>query len=113
LVEEILERTLAYYETYLWENAGQVRSRLARDGITEAGLRAFGVGYASERGPDLLEHLVRWRYGADDLVAAGVARTSDRGNLHAYFRSRVMFPMRDAGGRNRPPPASSRTRSGR
>ena len=45
---ELLARTAAFYERYLWEarEAAGAREYLASRGLTEATLRTFGVGYA-------------------------------------------------------------------
>lgn len=96
--EKILERAAAYYQEFLLASAEQVRARLSQRGVGARGLRSFGVGYASERGQDLIADLVRAGYEPAELVAAGVARSSDRGRVHAYFHSRVMFPLRDPEG---------------
>jgi len=61
-------------------------------------MRAFGIGY-SPIGPDeLMDHLGGLGYSKEELVAAGLATLSVRGRVHAYFRSRVMFPIKDADG---------------
>ena len=45
---ELLDRTAAFYASYLWESeeAGKAREYLAERGLGEEVLRAFGVGYA-------------------------------------------------------------------
>lgn len=98
LTEEILEHAAPYYERFFWERAEQVRVRIA-DEIAEETLRAFGVGYASERGHDAIDELTAAGYEPGELVAAGVARISERGRLHAFFHSRITFPLRDRAGR--------------
>src|SRR3954451_6008705 len=47
-LEQLLERTAAYYSSYLWESkeAAKARSYLAERGLAEEALRAFGVGFA-------------------------------------------------------------------
>ena len=61
-------------------------------------IRAFGVGWAPV-GPNLLmNHLRGLGHSTEDIVAAGLATRSVRGRVHGYFHSRVMFPVRDAGG---------------
>ena len=61
-VEEILERTTAYYESFLWESdiVGSVRSRLLRVGIEESILRSFDISVVSSYFPDY-EHEIRSR----------------------------------------------------
>ena len=95
-IEEILERAAEFFESYLWESkTGRgVRARLADAGVDEETLRRFRIGYAPEGHKDLLHHLARWNYSADELHEAGVATRSRRGHAHVHFRSRVMFPVR-------------------
>ena len=44
-------------------------------------------------------HLRERGYSTEEIVASGLARLSGRGRVHAYFRSRIMFPVRDRDGR--------------
>src|SRR6476619_4809373 len=98
--EEILERAAEFFESYLWDSktGRSVRARLADAGVDEETLRRFRIGYAPEGHKDLLHHLARWNYTADELHQAGVATRSRRGHAHVHFRSRVMFPVRGPDG---------------
>jgi hypothetical protein len=64
-------------------------------------IRAFGVGYAPIGQYELLDHLTELGFSAAEIVEAGLATTSVRGRVHAQFRSRIMFPVRNADGRIR------------
>ena len=99
-VEEILERAVAFYESSLWESdtGGAARSRLAAQDLDSSVLRAFRVGYAPGGWEELIAHLGQWQYSVTELHEAGIADLSDRGHLHARFRARVMFPVRDRSG---------------
>ena len=91
----------AFFEAYLWESANSraARSVLDEEGLETEVLRAFGVGYAPI-GPDkLMRQLRGLGYSSEELVAAGLAARSLRGRAHAYFRSRLMFPVKDGNGR--------------
>ncbi len=46
-----------------------------------------------------MDHLHGLGYTTDEMVASGVVTRSQRGRLHSHFRSRIMFPVRDRGGR--------------
>jgi hypothetical protein len=61
--------------------------------------REFGVGYAPIGPDELMNHLSGLGYSVEEVVEAGLATRSVRGRAHAHFRSRVMFPVRDADGR--------------
>jgi hypothetical protein len=70
----------------------------ARD-LEEKTVRAFGVGFAPIGPEVLMDHLRELGYSTDEIVDSGLAHRSARGRAHAQFRSRVMFPVRDAEGR--------------
>ena len=99
-LDEILERSAAYFEDRLWESeAGdRVRSRLLRAGITESSLRSFRVGYAPGNTRVLLGHVARWSYSPSELTSAGIVSRSQRNGLHVLFHARIMFPITDTEG---------------
>jgi DNA primase catalytic core, N-terminal domain len=100
-VPELLADAGAFFEADLWESdtAGPARDLLAGEDLEEEVIRAFGVGYAPMGPYQLMNHLTGLGYSPEELVAAGLATRSVRGRVHAYFRSRVMFPVRDREGR--------------
>jgi hypothetical protein len=99
----LLEDARGFFEVHLWEaeSASATREMLAAKGMKESTLRRFGVGYAPVGPTKLLDHLTAAGYSEEELVAAGLANRSPRGRIHAQFRSRVMFPIRDTGQRTR------------
>jgi hypothetical protein len=98
---QLLDDAGAFFEARLWEDetSGKARDALAREGIEEKVIRAFGVGYAPVGERDLLEHLEELGYSEEEVVETGLARMSGRGRVHAHFASRIMFPIRDRDGR--------------
>jgi hypothetical protein len=100
-VEGLMADAEAFFEAYLWEsqNGRSARGVLTRERLDEEVIRAFGVGYAPIGPYVLMNHLRGLGYSTDELVAAGLATRSTRGGVHAYFRSRLMFPVRDRDGR--------------
>jgi hypothetical protein len=97
---QLLAEAGKFFESCLWkdETSGKARDALAKEGLDEKTIRAFGVGYAPVRYRDLLEHLEALGYSSDEVVASGLARISPRGRVHAHFASRIMFPIRDRDG---------------
>jgi hypothetical protein len=97
---EVLADAGAFFESYLWESdrADAARTILAGHGLEEKTIRRFGVGYAPVGPDELMSHLRELGYSTEEIVASGLARLSGRGRVHAYFRSRIMFPIRDHGG---------------
>ena len=100
-LEELLERATEFFEGYLWESRSSrgARAGLKRRGLEEQVLRDFGLGYAPIGPSELVGHLQRHEFSSEELMLAGLATKSRRGHVHAYFRSRVMFPIRDREGR--------------
>jgi len=105
LTDERLAEVLAdageFLESYFWESeaADAARKVLADEGLTEKTVRRFGVGYAPVGPDELMAHLRECGYSTEEIVASGLARRSERGRVHVYFRSRIMFPVRDRDGR--------------
>ena len=97
----LLDRTAAFYATYLRESAeaGAAREYLAGRGLSEETLAAFRVGYAPKAWDRILVGAGRDGFTRDELLAAGLAQRSRSGGLHDRFRGRIMFPLADARGR--------------
>ncbi|HEY6637326.1 MAG TPA: hypothetical protein VIZ61_06545 [Solirubrobacterales bacterium] len=100
-LEELLVDAADFFEAFLWESdAGTpARERLAREGLDEEIIRAFGVGYAPIGPDELMNHLRGLGYSTEELVHAGLATRSVRGRAHAHLRSRLTFPVKDPEGR--------------
>jgi DNA primase len=98
---QLVERTAAYYERYLWESseAASTREYLAGRGLGEEVLRAFRIGYAPSPWDRVSVAAQRDGFHTDELVAAGLAQPGRRGGFYDRFRGRIMFPLADARGR--------------
>ena len=98
---ELLERTAAFYAQFLWEaeEAKKAREYLAGRGLAEEVLREFGVGYAPSAWDTVLKRGQTAGYSIAELGGAGLLVKNKRGNPYDRFRSRIMFPIRDARGR--------------
>ncbi|HSI79103.1 MAG TPA: DNA primase [Solirubrobacterales bacterium] len=99
---ELLERTAAFYAGYLWESpdAAKAREYLAGRGLGEEVLREFGVGLAPGRWDTVLVRGQRAGYSIEELEASGLVQPSRKRDGHYdRFRSRIVFPVRDARGR--------------
>jgi DNA primase len=99
---ELLSRTAAYYERYLWESAeaAQARAYLEGRGLGEAILKEFRVGYAPSAWDRVLLASRRGGFSEAELYETGLAqRSRERQGLYDRFRSRIMFPLADMRGR--------------
>jgi len=75
-----------------------VAEYLAKRGITQESIDAFGIGYAPDQRDSLLLYLRKKGYSEDEAVAAGLVTRNDRG-LWDRFRDRLIVPIRDRRGR--------------
>jgi DNA primase len=99
---ELLKRTAAYYERYLWESseASSAREYLLGRGLSEEMLREFRVGYAPSAWDQVQLASRRAGYANREIYDAGLAqRSKQNGQLYDRFRSRIMFPLTDIRGR--------------
>jgi DNA primase len=99
---ELLSRTAAYYERYLWESeeAAKARTYLEGRGLGEEILREFRVGYAPSAWDRVLLASRRGGFSEQELYATGLAqRSKENGRPYDRFRSRIMFPLADVRGR--------------
>jgi DNA primase len=99
---EVLERTAAFYVAFLWDapQAAKAREYLASRGLEEEVLREFGVGVAPGKWDTVLVRGQRAGYSVEEMEAAGLVQRSQKGRGHYdRFRSRILFPVRDARGR--------------
>jgi DNA primase len=100
-LEQLLERTAAFYANYLWESeeAGKAREYLAQRGLREQALRDFGVGFAPSAWDKILVRGQQAGFSVEELRAVGLAQRGRSGGEYDRFRERIMFPIRDRRGR--------------
>ena len=100
-LEQLLDRTAAFYSSYLWESkeAGKARDYLAGRGLEEQVLRDFGVGFAPSAWDKVLLAGQRAGFSVAELHGVGLVQKGRGGGEYDRFRSRIMFPIRDRRGR--------------
>jgi DNA primase len=100
-LQQLLERTAAYYASYLWESkeAGKARAYLAARGLAEQTLRDFGVGFAPSAWDKILVAGQRAGFTVPEMHSVGLVQRGQKGGEYDRFRARIMFPIRDARGR--------------
>lgn len=76
------------------------RAYVEKRGMDAAAASRFGLGFAPDSWSALHEALRRKGFHDADLVEAGLIRARSTGDGHyAFFRNRLMAPIRDAAGR--------------
>ncbi|HVD86968.1 MAG TPA: DNA primase [Solirubrobacterales bacterium] len=100
-LEQLLERTAAFYSSYLWESkeAAKAREYLAERGLGEEALRSFGVGFAPSAWDKILVLGQQAGFGVEELRGVGLVQRGRGGGEYDRFRARIMFPIRDRRGR--------------
>ena len=98
---ELMADAGEFFQARYWDSEGSraARDALARHGLEDKVVRRFGVGFAPVGPDEMMEHLHSSGFTTEEIVASGLGRLSARGHVHAHFRSRVMFPIRDDEGR--------------
>ena len=96
---QINEATRAYFQRTLASTQGATaREYLEQRGLDKQTIESFGIGLSPGDGESLKNHLIREGYQQQELSQAGVLRTGEDGITRDLFRSRLMFPIRDAQG---------------
>ncbi len=84
----------------LSESPGRsAREYLHGRGFTDATFERFGLGLAVDGGSSLKSAALRAGFSDAMLLAADLMRQDEHGRAYETFRSRLMFPIRDATGR--------------
>ncbi len=77
--------------------AEPIRDYAAGRGLDAATLERFQLGFAPQSGDALRAHMNSLGYSEEDLIAAGLTGTNERG-AYEVFRNRLMFPILDRRG---------------
>lgn len=67
-------------------------------GLSDSTIRRFGLGYAPTGFHACREHLKSLGYTDEELLASGIIKRSQKGNLYDAFFGRVMTPIFDLRG---------------
>ena len=100
-LREALEAAFAWYREVLLQahQAERARAYLAERGLSDETLDRFAVGYAPNTWEALSKRLHARGFSDNELIAAGLASSSNRGGVYDRFRGRIIIPIRDASGR--------------
>ena len=96
---EICDLSCSFFEKQM--EAGdwgkKAEEYLLKRGITEESIKKWRLGYSPDTWQGLSDYLVGKGYSRDEIVKAGLAVHSDKGNNpYDRFRGRIIFPIFDA-----------------
>lgn len=92
LLQLLKETALFYHRVLLSESGRRWREYLAKRGISEKTCKAFGIGCSSDR-ETLVSYLADKGFSAENMLAAGVAETTRRGQLSDAMAGRLIIPV--------------------
>jgi DNA primase len=100
-LQELLDRTAGFYASTLdsADEAKASREYLASRGLGGEVLKTFGVGYSPSAWDTLVKRGQQAGFTLDEMAQVGLVQTNRDGGIYDRFRSRIMFPIRDARGR--------------
>lgn len=98
---ELLDRTAAFYASTLTsaDEARPSREYLASRELGEEILEKFGVGYSPSAWDTLVKRGQQAGFTLEEMAEVGLVQRNREGGIYDRFRSRIMFPIRDARGR--------------
>ncbi|MBV2360321.1 DNA primase [Thalassococcus sp. CAU 1522] len=101
VLSEVMEQAVQFYRLQLRTSAAaEARAYLERRGLDAGALERFEIGFAPPGWQTLGDHLRGKGVPDDQLIAAGLAKASDKGRApYDVFRDRILFPIRDVRGR--------------
>lgn len=90
----------AFFHAALDTGPGErARRYLDQRGFGSEAIERFELGYAPDSWDAMLRHLHAAGFDDRILLAAGLIRQDDSGRTRDGFRNRLMFPIRDVGGK--------------
>ena len=94
----ILEHARIYWQKQLAQNPGAI-DYLKNRGISKQQVIDFAIGYAPEGWEHLKQYLVEKGVSEQDIEEVGLIKTGDKGGRYDRFRDRIIFPLRNMGGK--------------
>ena len=100
-LRDVLEAAVTFFHQQLVtpDTGRTALDYLRARGISDSSIENFAIGYAPDSFEALSNHLVTLGHNREDMVNAGLASQRDDMSTYDRFRHRLMFPIRDGGGR--------------
>ncbi|MEG2769705.1 MAG: DNA primase [Oscillospiraceae bacterium] len=87
-----------FYDNLNSECGAQARAYWRSRGLSDVTIRQFGLGYSQNDFHALTAHLLSKGFKEEEILAAAVAKRSEKGNVYDVFRNRAMVPIFDLRG---------------
>lgn len=88
-----------FFHNNLFTADGRVGLQYFLDrGLTTETIRHFGLGFAPDKWDSLIRHLKSKGYSESEILAADLARKTQKGHVIDTYRNRAMFPIIDVRG---------------
>jgi len=99
-IYKILDLAARSFEENLMSPVGaEAREYLAQRRISQELISLFRIGYSSESWNQLKDSMIKSGFSEQELLNAGIVKTSDSGRTYDLFRNRLMLPIFDIQGR--------------
>lgn len=96
LLLEINKAAAQYFYAQLKKEQGEAAYTYLRDReLTDATIKAFGLGYSNKYSNDLFQYLTNKGYNEEQVRQAGLISTDEKNGVYDRFWNRVMFPIMD------------------
>jgi DNA primase len=97
---DAMEEAALFFEANLAKETAAL-AYLERRGVVSATIKEFRIGYAPGEWRSLSAHLRAKGYALPEVLAAGLAKRTEKPGAEPYdvFRGRIMFPIADSSGR--------------
>ena len=95
------EEVAKFYHKHLIdsEEGADARAYLEKRGVSPETAAAFGLGLSSTGWEDMKTHLAGQGFTDAQMLQAGLLHRSEEGRTRDLFHGRLMFPIKDEGGR--------------
>ncbi len=99
MLELLRHATSWYHQALLRSKSGEyARAYLSERGVSDETRDAWQLGFAPDAWEGVSAYLKSRGFRDDEIAAAGISSTNDRGNQYDRFRNRLMFPITDVHG---------------
>lgn len=96
LLLEVNKAAAQYFYAQLKKEQGEAAyTYLKNRELSEATIKAFGLGYSNKYSNDLFQYLTNKGYNEEQVRQAGLISTDEKNGVYDRFWNRVMFPIMD------------------